>query len=160
MPRTPLAGKLVQAAAVAAESSQRRVPVEQVLHERTQRQLTRRAFLGRTTALGAAGLAGISLPGLVSAAKASTSPRIVVVGAGLAGLTCAYRLRQAGVAATVFEANSRLGGRCWTQRGAFSDSQLAEHGGELIDQGHSAIRQLVQELGLATDNLLQAEASG
>lgn len=160
MPRTPLAGKLVQATSVAAESSQRRVPVEQVLAERAQRALSRRAFLGRTTALGAAGLAGVSLPDLVSAAKTSASPRIVVVGAGLAGLTCAYRLRQAGVAATVFEANSRLGGRCWTQRGAFADSQLAEHGGELIDQGHTAIRQLAQELGLATDNLLQAEANG
>ncbi len=94
------------------------------------------------------------------ALQAATSPRVVVVGGGLAGLTCAYRLSQAGIAATVYEANDRLGGRCWTRRGDFADGQLAEHGGELIDQGHTEIRQLAQSLGLDLDNLLQAEQSG
>jgi monoamine oxidase len=82
------------------------------------------------------------------------------VGAGLAGLTCAYRLKQAGYTATVYEASSRIGGRCWTIRGTFADGQVAEHGGELIDQGHTEIRQLAQELGLNLDNLLAAEANG
>ena len=82
------------------------------------------------------------------------------VGAGLAGLACAYRLKQAGLSAQVFEAAERVGGRCWTIRGAFADGQLAEHGGELIDQGHAAVRSLAKELGLVLDNLLQAEASG
>ena len=51
--------------------------------------------------------------------------RVVVVGAGLAGLTCAYRLRQNGISADVFEArDSRLGGRCWTVRG-FRHEQVA-----------------------------------
>ena len=44
------------------------------------------------------------------------------------------------------EANNRLGGRCWTRRGDFAEGQIAEHGGELIDQGHTAIRHLAQEL--------------
>ena len=35
--------------------------------------------------------------------------------------------------------------------------QNAEHGGELIDQGHAPIRQLAQELGLSLDTLLAAE---
>jgi monoamine oxidase len=91
---------------------------------------------------------------------AATAPRIVVVGAGLAGLTCAYRLRQAGYAAEVYEASDRVGGRCWTRRGDFAEGQIAEHGGELIDQGHTAIRQLAQSLGLALDNLLQVEKNG
>ena len=91
---------------------------------------------------------------------ATNGPRVVVVGAGLAGLTAAYRLRQAGIVASVVEASDRVGGRCWTIRGAFSDGQLAEHGGELIDQGHTAIRQLAQELGLGLDNLLAAEVNG
>jgi monoamine oxidase len=85
----------------------------------------------------------------------------VVVGAGLAGLTCALRLKQAGHPARIYEAHpSRVGGRCWTIRNAFADGQLGEHGGELIDQGHTAIRQLAQELGLDLDNLLAAEANG
>jgi monoamine oxidase len=92
--------------------------------------------------------------------KVSASPRVVVVGAGLAGLTCAYRLKQAGISATVYEASDRLGGRCWSRRGDFADGQIAEHGGELIDQSHTEIRHLAQELGLTLDNLLSAETNG
>ena len=94
------------------------------------------------------------------ALRAGTAPRVAVVGGGLAGLTCAYRLQQAGVAATVYEANDRIGGRCWTRRGDFAEGQIAEHGGELIDQGHTEIRHLAQSLGLTLDNLMQAERNG
>ncbi|MGB3970071.1 MAG: FAD-dependent oxidoreductase, partial [Planctomycetota bacterium] len=85
---------------------------------------------------------------------------IAVVGGGLAGLTCALRLRQRGLFATVFEANSRFGGRCWTRRGDFAGGQLAEHGGELIDQSHHAIRHLAQQFQLPLVNVLAAEANG
>ena len=91
---------------------------------------------------------------------AAGPPRIAVIGAGLAGLTCAYRLKQAGYDATVYEASNRPGGRCWTIRGVFADGQIAEHGGELIDQGHTAMRQLAQELGFPLDNLLMAQPGG
>ncbi|MFM2124805.1 MAG: hypothetical protein RL328_1256 [Acidobacteriota bacterium] len=111
------------------------------------------AQVGRRDVLKLAALAPMAL-------NAATAPRVAVVGGGLAGLTCAYRLQQAGVSATVYEANNRVGGRCWTRRGDFAEGQLAEHGGELIDQGHTEIRQLAQELGLPLDNLLQAEKNG
>lgn len=124
---------------------------------RSRTGLTRRGFLGLA---GTAAAGGLGLPWPGRAAPAKGGPVIAIVGAGLAGLTCAYRLRQAGLAATVFEANTRLGGRCWTRRGDFADGQIAEHGGELIDQSHTAIRQLVQELGLDLDNLLSASANG
>jgi monoamine oxidase len=75
-------------------------------------------------------------------------------------LTCAYRLKRSGIIATVYEANTRLGGRCWTRRNDFEHGHNAEHGGELIDQGHTTIRQLAQELGLPLDNLLAAEPNG
>jgi monoamine oxidase len=118
---------------------------------------TRREALKRA---GAA-TAGVALarPWL-PVAQAATAPRIVVVGGGLAGLTATYRLKQAGYAAQLYEASDRTGGRCWTIRGAFADGQIAEHGGELIDTGHTELRQLVQELGLDTDNLSQAEPNG
>jgi len=83
-----------------------------------------------------------------------------VVGAGLAGLSAAYQLQQAGYTSTVVEASDRVGGRCWTVDGCFEDGQVAEHGGELIDQGHTHIRQLAQSLGLRLDNLLSAEQNG
>jgi monoamine oxidase len=88
------------------------------------------------------------------------APRIVVVGAGLAGLSCAYRLKQAGYTTQVHEASDRIGGRCWSDRTSFANAQIVEHGGELIDQGHTAIRQLAQQLGLKLDNLLSAERNG
>jgi monoamine oxidase len=93
-------------------------------------------------------------------AKAATGDRVVVVGAGLAGLTCAYRLKQAGVSAELHEASDRLGGRCWSIRGAFAPGLVAEHGGELIDTGHIETRQLAKELGFTLDNLLQEETNG
>ncbi|MBI2690111.1 MAG: FAD-dependent oxidoreductase [Acidobacteria bacterium] len=108
--------------------------------------VSRRGFLA------AAGLAGSVL--------AQGSQRVVIVGAGLAGLTCAYRLAARGIAATIYDANTRLGGRCWSLNGAFDEGQIVERGGELIDQGHTAIRQLCQELRLPLDNLLAAEPNG
>ena len=117
----------------------------------------------RATLLKSAGVAGLGLAGLgrlTPAARAAAPTTIVVVGAGLAGLTCALRLKQAGYVAQVHEASSRIGGRCWTGRGFFAQGQIYEHGGELIDQGHQAIRQLAHELGLSLDNLLSAEMNG
>ena len=140
--RTPLT-QAVEAAVAAAAAEDRRT--------------TRRTLLRRT---GAATLGLGALGRLAPAARAAGSPRIVIVGAGLAGLTCAYRLARAGYVAHVYEASDRIGGRCWTIRDAFADGQIAEHGGELIDQGHNAIRNLAQELGLRLDNLLRAEANG
>jgi monoamine oxidase len=136
MPRTPLADAVQRIALDAA--------------------VTRRRFLG---AAGAAALAA-TVGARPARAAVSTDQRVVVVGAGLAGLTCAYRLRQAGVTATVLEAADRIGGRVWTRRGAFAPGIVVERGGELIDTGHLEIRQLCQELHLDLDNLDRAEAAG
>src|SRR5262245_58032914 len=142
MARTPLAQTLQDIAAEAAP----------------ERGLTRRDLF-RTA--GAAG-AGIALAGTLgrATANAATAPRIAIVGAGLAGLSCALDLRRAGYSADLYEASDRIGGRCWTSRGAFADGQIAEHGGELIDTGHQAIRQLASSLGLTLDNVNGAEANG
>ena len=101
-----------------------------------------------------------AFPGALPHARAAPGPRIVIAGGGLAGLTAAYRLRQAGYAAEVHDASSRLGGRCWTRRGGFVNDQLSERGGEFIDTGHREIRRLIRELGLALVNLLAAEQAG
>ena len=142
MPRTPLATRLSGAAAVAAESH--------------AAGLTRRQLLA-----GGAGLVAAAALSRVPSARAAGNPRIAIIGAGLAGLSCAYDLKGAGYTAQVYEGSDRVGGRCWSYRaGAFADGQVAEHGGELIDQNHTQIRQLAQRLGLSLDNLLAAEVNG
>jgi monoamine oxidase len=57
---------------------------------------------------------------------------IGIVGAGLAGLACADQLRINGITATLYEGNTRVGGRQLSQRGTFP-GQVVELGGELID---------------------------
>jgi monoamine oxidase len=133
--------------------------IEDAYAEVVESRTTRRELVKRTAVAGAA-LAGASTMGrFAKTAYAAGQPQIAVVGAGLAGLTCAYRLKQAGYSATVYEANpDRIGGRCWSMK--FPNGQIAEHGGELIDQGHTAMRQLAQELGFTLDNLLQAQPRG
>jgi monoamine oxidase len=139
--RTPLAQRIEEAYA-------------EVLESRT----TRRELVKRTAAAGAA-VAGASTMGrFAKAAYGAGQPQIAIVGAGLAGLTCAYRLKQAGLNAQIYEASGRIGGRCYTIHDF--DPLVAEHGGELIDQGHTQIRQLAQELGLNLDNLLKAQPNG
>jgi monoamine oxidase len=137
MARTPLA-RSIQAAVAAVDE---------------ERGITRRRFLvGAGAALAAARLA--------TPARGFGASKVVVVGAGLAGLACAYKLQQKGINADIYEASNRLGGRCWTGRGAFADGQIYEHGGELIDTGHAELRKLIRKLGLDTVDLLDAEARG
>jgi monoamine oxidase len=107
------------------------------------------------TLAGCAGTATFPLgPAQIPARRnRGASQRIVIVGAGAAGITCAYRLHQAGLASHVYEANSRVGGRTWTLRGFFRDGQYAEHGGQLIASSHLRVRRLAAELGLRLTNL-------
>jgi monoamine oxidase len=96
--------------------------------------------------------AGTSATGRAgNGAAAAHGARVVVIGAGLAGTTAAYRLAQNGVHVRLFEARDRIGGRCWTARG-FADGQTAEHGGEFIDTRHVHLRGLARELGLQLED--------
>lgn len=87
-------------------------------------------------------------------------PRIVVVGAGLAGVSAAYQLTKVGAHVELYEARARLGGRCWSSREGWADGQTAEHGGEFIDTRHVHIRQMAKELGLPLEDLTAAYVAG
>ena len=160
MPRTPLA-RIVQALFNNAfKANTQQLPMDAVLEQRAERLASRREFLGQSAKVGAVAASAALMSQGSLIARAAVTPRVVVVGAGLAGLTCAYRLKQFGVNATVYEAAQRLGGRCLSRRGFFNDGQVSERGGELIDTGHRAVRMLAKELDLPLDDLLAAEPAG
>jgi monoamine oxidase len=72
--------------------------------------------------------------------------RVLVVGAGLAGLAAARRLSAAGAEVTVVEARDRVGGRVWSQ--TLSNGEVVELGGEWIDSSQTILTDLAAELGL------------
>lgn len=111
---------------------------------------TRRSFLKAS--------AGAALGAAASGCIRAPEARVAIVGAGMAGLTCAYRLQQAGVYARVVDAAERVGGRMYTARGRFVDGQIAELGGELIDSDHSTMQRLAAELDIQLDDLSVASA--
>ena len=157
MARTPLFRQLEKIRAVAAEATRRGCPVEEAWDARETRLLSRRDFL-RRSGLVAAGIALFPHDRLFAAGK--NPQTIAIIGGGLAGLTCAYRLKQAGVRATVYEGSERLGGRCFTLRNHFAEGQTVERGGELIDTDHVQIRRLARELDLTLDDLHAHESPG
>jgi len=109
---------------------------------------TRRMFLEHLAGVGGTPLllAGMSALGFGIEARAATPPdlsgggkgkSVVVLGAGIAGLTAAYELSKAGYHVTLLEARDRVGGRSYTAR---KGTKLKELGGEeqvcTFDEGH------------------------
>jgi monoamine oxidase len=103
-------------------------------------------------ALGA-GVASLSRP---AAAKSKTSSaRIAIVGGGLGGLVCADELQRAGVIAALYEGSpERLGGRCHSIRDVFP-GQVAEAGGEMIDNAGKTMIGYAREFGLTLEDYLK-----
>ncbi|WP_081691100.1 flavin monoamine oxidase family protein [Conexibacter woesei] len=120
--------------------------------------LSRRQLLRTGGALGASLLAAQMTRGTTAARAAGNRPNVVVVGAGLAGVTAAYRLAQVGIPVNLYEASDRVGGRCFTARG-FSGGQTAEHGGEFVDTRHVHLIKLAQELGLTLEDFFDAQGN-
>ncbi len=145
MARSCLFARLQRALRFAAYCEKEGISTDEAYERVEKFQLKRRSFLSRAAAIAGTVASASTFSHPVFAAPAS---RVVIVGAGLAGLTCAYRLQQAGVVARVLEASDRTGGRMFTLRDAFPEGQSTELGGEFIDSGHTSLRKLARELGL------------
>lgn len=154
MARTPLF-RLLRSGLARAAASSNGTPngtPEATPHVTTSGRIGRRALL-RTGALGGAGLALGCRPNVGTRdARDEGSASVVVVGAGLAGLTCAHQLRRAGVRATVYEAQERVGGRVFSGRGLFAGALVCELGAELVNSDHVVMRGLCRELGLTLED--------
>lgn len=161
MPRSPLFAKGMRVIRLGHFADENRLSTGSALdraaeieYQESRRSIGRREFLR-----GLAGMAAVlgagALPGLgKAAAKVSPRARIAIVGGGLAGLVCADKLRSAGISATLYEANRRLGGRVLSTR-AFP-GQVAEKGGELVDNLHKTMLGYALEFGLAREDLNKA----
>lgn len=73
---------------------------------------------------------------------------VVVVGAGLSGLSTARTLRRAGVDVVVVEGRRRVGGRVWSERSGFGAD--LDHGGQWLGVGQARVAALAAELEVAT----------
>ena len=118
------------------------------------RDINRRDFL-KQSAFAAAAFSVSSLP--VSAAsqtkldRKGAAKKVIVIGAGLAGLSAAYELTQAGHDVTILEAQMRPGGRVLTLRDPFSDGLYAEAGAARFHETHNFTLKYVQLFKLPTD---------
>ncbi|MBI5032810.1 MAG: FAD-dependent oxidoreductase [Chloroflexi bacterium] len=76
--------------------------------------------------------------------------RVIVVGAGMAGLTAAYELQRAGHEVVVLEAQSRVGGRVYTMREPFSDGLYAEVGAMRLPRTHHLTMAYIEKFNIKT----------
>ena len=110
--------------------------------------LNRRQFLRRTALAVAA--AGLNRSELTGAVRVLTAParKVLVLGAGMAGLVAAYELSKLGHDVTILEARMRPGGRVHTLREPFADGLYAEAGAARIPDTHDLTLKYVKELGV------------
>ncbi|MFV2043087.1 MAG: flavin monoamine oxidase family protein [Anaerolineales bacterium] len=159
------------------EADGRGVPVDEVLDEYKERKetlklygeekISRREFIRR---MGVAGISAATLLALGSCKSAKISPqvappppatdeRVVIIGAGMAGLNCALTLKGKGIIANIYEADHRLGGRIATHMPGpppesggdhheLGFARPTEHGASFISSEHRTIRKLAQAYGL------------
>lgn len=76
----------------------------------------------------------------------TTKGEVVIIGAGMAGLAAAQRLRSAGLAPLVLEAQERIGGRVWTDR----SRGVVELGAEFIHGKKAVTWDLIRQANLVT----------
>src|SRR6266481_9725489 len=115
------------------------------------RAITRRNFVTSTILASAALSLRPTLALSEQLKRRGPAKKIIVVGAGLAGLSAAYELTQAGHDVTVLEAQLRPGGRVCTLRSPFSDGLYAEVGAMHIPETHNLTLRYAQFFNLPLD---------
>lgn len=162
MAKSALMAMLRRAASIAQKSRETGIPADELLGMLSDgipnSPISRRRLLhGGLAAAGAAAAATFTREGGGAFAQQGGRSPILVVGAGIAGLTAAYRLRQAGVRADIIEATNRVGGRIRTIPKVAGTLIPAELGGEYIDTGHTNLISLATELGLRAIDLVEVQ---
>jgi monoamine oxidase len=97
-------------------------------------KLTRRTFLTRAGILAGGAYPTMMAMGLLRESPAhpfklegaGNGRRVLILGAGLAGMAAAYELGKLGYQCTILEARERAGGRCWTIRKGSSNIETGQ----------------------------------
>jgi monoamine oxidase len=161
MPRNPLFDRFSRTIRTAWFAEGAKISTSEALERvaeaqtNAERHRSRREFLDDVARVAASGtiatVVGPLHPALAKPRNGNQS--IAIVGAGMAGLACADRLRHAGILATVYEAASeRVGGRVRSLSGVFPGRTI-ELGGEFIDYWHAVVLQYVRRFGLTRIDL-------
>ena len=112
------------------------------------KNISRRDFIKQ----GGASMAVAAITPLMTTRVLSSAPgsdrRVIVIGAGLAGLSSAYELVQAGFDVTVLEARTRPGGRVRTYRDPFADGLYAEMGAEYVNSDDTYVHKFCKKFDL------------
>jgi monoamine oxidase len=157
MARTPLFRQFICTLQTARrqnlEAAGEPLPLSRQQVKWTRRRLVKSAMLAGGAALTASPLSYVREA--LSQPRSGGTPRIAVVGGGIAGLNAAYQLKKAGLNAIVYEARQRLGGRIRSTTGAVGDGLVVDLGGSFINSDHEDMLDLLKEFGLKTFNRLQ-----
>lgn len=159
MSRSPLFRKLARTIATANFCEKNHIDsldeISVLKPEMLYRRLPRRKFLtdmGKFAVLGGTSCVASGTFHRVLAAPPQIDAKIAIVGAGLAGLSCGYSLQKQGIQATLYEASNRAGGRCYSLENFFP-GQVAERGGEFIDNLHKTMLGYAQEFNLKLEDV-------
>ena len=162
MSRTPLFNEVARALRIARFCNDNRLSTAEGLERVRETEVkevsgrqSRREWLNTVARAGAAGVAASVLSPhqrLFASRQRNPSIDVGIVGAGIAGLACADALADSGVRATVYEAATRVGGRCFSLRNFFP-GQVAERGGEFIDTPHKTMLRYAHRFHLALEDV-------
>jgi monoamine oxidase len=151
MARTPQFRSLIQALQLARQRNLEAAGHPAAVVRPGTRVSRRQVLRAGATAAAATGLAVGSGRTFVRAALADevlsqAGARIAVVGAGLAGLNAALRLQDLGYQATLYEARSRVGGRCHSVTAG--PGHVLDLGGSFVNSDHADMLRLLDRFNL------------
>ncbi|HSS20037.1 MAG TPA: FAD-dependent oxidoreductase [Pyrinomonadaceae bacterium] len=115
-------------------------------------KVKRRAFLKQSAASAALVIWPVkSIDAATNFFGAAATKKVIIIGAGLAGMSAALELTQAGYDVKILEARTRVGGRVFTIREPFADGLYAEGGAMQVPDNHQWTMKYVKLFGLEID---------
>ena len=122
------------------------------------RKIKRRKFIKDSLIVGAGVIAAPKL--ILAETSRPVAKKVIVAGAGITGLCCAYELMKAGHDVVILEASGRYGGHVFTGRDGLSDGLYADYGADHITKpGYERFFDYVNEFNLTAIPYPNAEGS-